>query len=466
MEIKDIELRELHREPEKYDQKEIFVRGWIRQNRSSNKFGFIALNDGSFFKPVQVVYESDKIGNFDEISKANLSAGVLVRGVLSLTPDAKQPFEIHAEEIVIEADSDADYPLQNKRHSMEFLREIAHLRPRANTFQAVFRVRSLVAFAVHSFFRDRGFVYVHTPIITGSDAEGAGEMFKVTTLDFDGIPRTEKGEVDYGEDFFGKACNLTVSGQLEGEIFALAFRNIYTFGPTFRAENSNTARHASEFWMIEPEMAFANLRDNMDVAEAMVKYIIKYVLEHAPEEMEFFDKFVDKGLLNRLQHIVDSDFERVTYTKAVETLQNCGEKFQYPVEWGIDLQTEHERYLTEKVFKKPIFVTDYPKDIKAFYMRLNNDGKTVAACDMLVPGVGEIVGGSQREERIDVLRSRMRELDLEEKDYWWYMQLRKYGGVKHAGYGLGFERMIMYITGMSNIRDVLPFPRTPKSAEF
>lgn len=466
MEIKDIELRELHREPEKYDQKEIFVRGWIRQNRSSNKFGFIALNDGSFFKPVQVVYESDKIGNFDEISKANLSAGVLVRGVLSLTPDAKQPFEIHAEEIVIEADSDADYPLQNKRHSMEFLREIAHLRPRANTFQAVFRVRSLVAFAVHSFFRDRGFVYVHTPIITGSDAEGAGEMFKVTTLDFDGIPRTEKGEVNYGEDFFGKACNLTVSGQLEGEIFALAFRNIYTFGPTFRAENSNTARHASEFWMIEPEMAFADLRDNMDVAEAMVKYIIKYVLEHAPEEMEFFDKFVDKGLLNRLQHIVDSDFERVTYTKAVETLQNCGEKFQYPVEWGIDLQTEHERYLTEKVFKKPIFVTDYPKDIKAFYMRLNDDGKTVAACDMLVPGVGEIVGGSQREERIDVLRSRMRELDLDEKDYWWYMQLRKYGGVKHAGYGLGFERMIMYITGMSNIRDVLPFPRTPKSAEF
>lgn len=466
MEIKDIELRELHREPEKYDQKEIFVRGWIRQNRSSNKFGFIALNDGSFFKPVQVVYESDKIGNFDEISKANLSAGIFVRGVLSLTPDAKQPFEIHAEEIVIEADSDADYPLQNKRHSMEFLREIAHLRPRANTFQAVFRVRSLVAFAVHSFFRDRGFVYVHTPIITGSDAEGAGEMFKVTTLDFDGIPRTEKGEVDYGEDFFGKACNLTVSGQLEGEIFALAFRNIYTFGPTFRAENSNTARHASEFWMIEPEMAFADLRDNMDVAEAMVKYIIKYVLEHAPEEMEFFDKFVDKGLLNRLQHIVDSDFERVTYTKAVETLQNCGEKFQYPVEWGIDLQTEHERYLTEKVFKKPIFVTDYPKDIKAFYMRLNDDGKTVAACDMLVPGVGEIVGGSQREERIDVLRSRMRELDLDEKDYWWYMQLRKYGGVKHAGYGLGFERMIMYITGMSNIRDVLPFPRTPKSAEF
>lgn len=466
MEIKDIELRELHREPEKYDQKEIFVRGWIRQNRSSNKFGFIALNDGSFFKPVQVVYESDKIGNFDEISKANLSAGVLVRGVLSLTPDAKQPFEVHAEEIVIEADSDADYPLQNKRHSMEFLREIAHLRPRANTFQAVFRVRSLVAFAVHSFFRDRGFVYVHTPIITGSDAEGAGEMFKVTTLDFDGVPRTEKGEVDYGEDFFGKACNLTVSGQLEGEIFALAFRNIYTFGPTFRAENSNTARHASEFWMIEPEMAFADLRDNMDVAEAMVKYIIKYVLEHAPEEMEFFDKFVDKGLLNRLQHIVDSDFERVTYTKAVETLQNCGEKFQYPVEWGIDLQTEHERYLTEKVFKKPIFVTDYPKDIKAFYMRLNDDGKTVAACDMLVPGVGEIVGGSQREERIDVLRSRMKELDLDEKDYWWYMQLRKYGGVKHAGYGLGFERMIMYITGMSNIRDVLPFPRTPKSAEF
>ncbi len=466
MEIKDIKLSELHKEPEKYDQKEIFVRGWIRQNRSSNKFGFIALNDGSFFKPVQIVYESDKIDNFDEIAKANLSAGILVRGVLGMTPQAKQPFEIHAREIVIEADSDPDYPLQNKRHSMEFLREIAHLRPRANTFQAVFRVRSLVAFAIHQFFRDRGFVYVHTPIITGSDAEGAGEMFKVTTLDLDNVPRTAGGKVDYGEDFFGKACNLTVSGQLEGEIFALAFRNIYTFGPTFRAENSNTARHASEFWMIEPEMAFADLDDNMDVAEAMVKYIIDYVLENAPEEMEFFDKFVDKGLLDRLKHIVDSDFERVTYTKAVEILKSSGGKFQYPVEWGVDLQTEHERYLTENVFNKPIFVTDYPKDIKAFYMRLNDDEKTVAACDMLVPGVGEIVGGSQREERMEVLQARMRQFDLDEKDYGWYMQLRKYGGVKHAGYGLGFERIIMYITGMGNIRDVLPFPRTPKSAEF
>lgn len=466
MEIKDIHLKELHKDPSAYADKEVIVRGWIRQNRNSNKFGFLAINDGSFFKPVQVVYEANKIDNFEEISKANLSAGVMVKGILTLTPDAKQPFEIQAMEIAIEADSDSDYPLQNKRHSMEFLREIAHLRPRANTFQAVFKVRSLVAYAIHKFFQDRGFVYVHTPIITGSDAEGAGEMFQVTTLDIDDTPRTKDGKIDFSKDFFGKACNLTVSGQLEGEIFAMAFRDIYTFGPTFRAENSNTARHASEFWMIEPEIAFADLEDDMDLAEDMVKYIINYVLENAPEEMKFFNSFVDKGLLERLNHVVNSEFERVPYTKAVEILQSCGEKFQYPVEWGIDLQTEHERYLTEKVFKKPIFVTDYPKDIKAFYMRLNDDGKTVAACDMLVPGVGEIVGGSQREERIDVLRQRMSELDLNEEDYWWYMELRKYGGVKHAGYGLGFERIIMYITGMSNIRDVLPFPRTPKTAEF
>lgn len=466
MEIKDIHLRALHMDPSKYADKEVIVRGWVRQNRNSNKFGFLAINDGSFFKPVQVVYEANEIDNFEEISKTNLSAGVMVKGILTLTPDAKQSFEIHAGEIRIEADSDSDYPLQNKRHSMEFLREIAHLRPRANTFQAVFRIRSLVAYAIHKFFQDRGFVYVHTPIITGSDAEGAGEMFQVTTLDLGDTPKTDEGKVDFSKDFFGKACNLTVSGQLEGEIFAMAFRDIYTFGPTFRAENSNTARHASEFWMIEPEIAFADLEDDMNLAEDMVKYIISYVLENAPEEMKFFHSFVDKGLLERLNHVVNSDFERVTYTKAVEILQGCGEKFQYPVEWGIDLQTEHERYLTEKVFKKPIFVTDYPKDIKAFYMRLNDDGKTVAACDMLVPGVGEIVGGSQREERIDVLRSRMAELDLHEEDYWWYMELRKYGGVQHAGYGLGFERIIMYITGMSNIRDVLPFPRTPKTAEF
>ena len=466
MEIKDIHLRALHMDPSKYADKEVIVRGWVRQNRNSNKFGFLAINDGSFFKPVQVVYEANEIDNFEEISKTNLSAGVMVKGILTLTPDAKQSFEIRAGEIRIEADSDSDYPLQNKRHSMEFLREIAHLRPRANTFQAVFRVRSLVAYAIHKFFQDRGFVYVHTPIITGSDAEGAGEMFQVTTLDLGDTPKTDEGKVDFSKDFFGKACNLTVSGQLEGEIFAMAFRDIYTFGPTFRAENSNTARHASEFWMIEPEIAFADLEDDMNLAEDMVKYIISYVLEKAPEEMKFFNSFVDNGLLERLNHVVNSDFERVTYTKAVEILQGCGEKFQYPVEWGIDLQTEHERYLTEKVFKKPIFVTDYPKDIKAFYMRLNDDGKTVAACDMLVPGVGEIVGGSQREERIDVLRSRMAELDLNEEDYWWYMELRKYGGVQHAGYGLGFERIIMYITGMSNIRDVLPFPRTPKTAEF
>ena len=464
--MKDIEIRELFRNKEKYGDQEVVVHGWVRGNRSSNQFGFLSINDGTFFTPLQVVYEADNLANFTEISKVHLAAGVTVRGTLALTPEAKQPFEIKAKEIVVEADSQSDYPLQKKRHTMEFMREIAHLRPRSNTFSAVYRVRSIVAYAIHKFFQEQNFVYVHAPIITGSDAEGAGEMFQVTTLDPDNLPRTEDGKIDYSQDFFGKETNLTVSGQLEAEAFALAFRNVYTFGPTFRAENSNTARHASEFWMIEPEIAFADLQDDMDLAEAMVKYIITYTLEHAPEEMNFFNQFIDKGLLERLDHIVNSNFERVTYTEAVEILQKSGKEFQYPVEWGLELQTEHERYLTEEVYKKPIFVTDYPKDCKAFYMRLNDDGKTVAACDMLVPGVGEIIGGSQREERLDVLEARMKELGISENGYEWYLDLRRYGGVKHAGYGLGFERMIMYLTGMSNIRDVLPFPRTPKSAEF
>lgn len=464
--MKDIEIRELFRNKEKYGDQEVVVHGWVRGNRSSNQFGFLSINDGTFFTPLQVVYEADNLANFTEISKVHLAAGVTVRGTLALTPEAKQPFEIKAKEIVVEADSQSDYPLQKKRHTMEFMREIAHLRPRSNTFSAVYRVRSIVAYAIHKFFQEQNFVYVHAPIITGSDAEGAGEMFQVTTLDPDNLPRTEDGKIDYSQDFFGKETNLTVSGQLEAEAFALAFCNVYTFGPTFRAENSNTARHASEFWMIEPEIAFADLQDDMDLAEAMVKYIITYTLEHAPEEMNFFNQFIDKGLLERLDHIVNSSFERVTYTEAVEILQKSGKEFQYPVEWGLELQTEHERYLTEEVYKKPIFVTDYPKDCKAFYMRLNDDGKTVAACDMLVPGVGEIIGGSQREERLDVLEARMKELGISENGYEWYLDLRRYGGVKHAGYGLGFERMIMYLTGMSNIRDVLPFPRTPKSAEF
>jgi len=462
----EVTVRQLYRETEQFADREITVRGWIRTNRGSNKFGFIELNDGSFFKSVQVVYEAEFLENFTEITKAPISAALNVTGQFVLTPEAKQPFEIKAKSVVIEADSAADYPLQKKRHSMEFLREIAHLRPRSNTFSAVFRVRSLVAYALHQFFQDRGFVYVHTPLITASDAEGAGEMFQVTTLDMENPPRTEDGEIDYSEDFFGKKTCLTVSGQLEGEIFAMAFRDIYTFGPTFRAENSNTARHASEFWMIEPEMAFCDLAGNMDVAEDMIKYVINYVLENAPEEMEFFNKFVDKGLLDRLDNIVSSDFERITYTKAIQLLQESGEEFQYTVEWGIDLQTEHERYITEKIFKKPVFVTDYPKEIKAFYMRLNDDGKTVAACDLLVPGVGEIIGGSQREERYELLKSRIEDMGMTEEDYWWYLELRKYGGVVHSGYGLGFERIIMYITGMGNIRDVLPFPRTPKTCEF
>ena len=464
--MKEILLRELFRNTDQYQDKEVTVRGWIRNNRSSNKFGFIELNDGSFFKSVQVVYEEEFIDNFEEISKAYVASALNVRGVVTLTPGAKQPFEIKAKEITVEATSTPDYPLQHKRHTMEFLREIAHLRPRSNTFAAVFRIRSLVSYAIHKFFQEQNFVYVHTPIITGSDAEGAGEMFRVTTLDMNQPPKTEDGKIDYSKDFFGKETNMTVSGQLEAETYALAIRNVYTFGPTFRAENSYTARHASEFWMIEPEIAFADLQDNMRLAEDMIKYIINYVLENAPEEMNFFNSFIDKGLIERLNNIVNSEFGRVTYTEAVDLLKKSGKEFQYPVEWGIDLQTEHERFLTEEIFKKPLFVTDYPKDIKAFYMRLNDDGKTVAACDLLVPGVGEIIGGSQREERLDVLTRRMEELGLCEKDYWWYLDLRKYGGVKHAGYGLGLERIILYITGMSNIRDVLPFPRTPKTAEF
>lgn len=464
--MKDIQLRQLFVNTNQYAGKEVVVRGWIRTNRSSNKFGFVEINDGSYFKSVQVVYEEENIENYEQIAKAPISAALYIVGDLVLTPEAKQPFEIKAREIVVEADSDADYPLQKKRHSLEFLREIAHLRPRSNTFAAVFRVRSLVAYAIHQFFQDNNFVYVHTPIITGSDAEGAGEMFRVTTLDMNNPPKTEDGKIDYSQDFFGKETNLTVSGQLEAETFALAFRNVYTFGPTFRAENSNTARHASEFWMIEPEVAFADINDNMELAENMIKYIINYILENAKEEMKFFNEFIDKGLLDRLNNIISNDFAKVTYTEAVELLKKSGKEFQFPVEWGIDLQTEHERYITEEIFKKPVFVTDYPKEIKAFYMRLNEDNKTVAAMDLLVPGVGEIIGGSQREERYDNLVARIKELGLREEDYWWYLDLRKYGGVKHAGYGLGFERIIMYITGMSNIRDVLPFPRTPKTAEF
>lgn len=461
-----ISINTLFKNSENYADKEITVQGWIRTNRDSNHFGFIELNDGTFFKSMQLVYEAEKLANFTEISKLPVATAVFAKGIFTLTPESKQPFELKCSELTVLATSNSDYPLQKKRHSLEFLREIAHLRPRSNTFSAVFRVRSLVAYAIHKFFQEQGFVYVHTPIITASDCEGAGEMFRVTTLDMENLPKSECGAVDYTGDFFGKEAGLTVSGQLEAETFALAFQNVYTFGPTFRAENSNTARHASEFWMIEPEIAFADLEDNMELAEAMIKYIINYLLENAKEEMEFFNSFVDKTLLKRLNAIANSDFGRVTYTEAVELLKKSGVTFQYPVEWGIDLQTEHERYLTEQVFKKPVFVTDYPKDIKAFYMRLNDDGKTVAACDLLVPGVGEIIGGSQREERYELLSKRMKELDLNEEDYWWYMDLRKFGGVKHAGYGLGFERIIMYVTGMANIRDVLPFPRTPKSADF
>lgn len=464
--MKAIEIKKIFRETEKYATKEITVAGWARSVRASNVFGFIELNDGTFFKNLQVVFEKEFLENFEEIAHLNIGSSIYVTGELVLTPEAKQPFEIKAKKITVEGLSTPDFPLQKKRHSLEYLRTIAHLRPRTNTFSAVFRIRSLAAYAIHKFFQDRGFVYVHTPIITSSDAEGAGEMFRITTLDLENLPKDENGKIDYTKDFFGKSTNLTVSGQLEGETYALAFRNIYTFGPTFRAENSNTPRHAAEFWMIEPEIAFADLKDDMELAEDMIKYIINYCLENAPEEFEFFSNFIDKGLLDRLNNIVSSEFAHVTYTEAVDLLLKSGKKFDYPVEWGIDLQTEHERYITEEVFKKPVFVTDYPKDIKAFYMKQNDDNKTVAAMDLLVPGVGEIIGGSQREENYYKLVARMKELGMNTDDYGWYLDLRKYGGTNHAGFGLGFERIIMYMTGISNIRDVSPFPRTVKNADF
>ncbi len=458
-------IKTLYRNSESYIDKKVSVCGWIRTLRDSKAFGFIELNDGTFFKNLQVVFD-DTLPNFKEVSKLPISSSLRIEGTIVATPQAKQPFEIKADNVVVEGMSNSDYPLQKKRHSFEYLRTIAHLRPRSNAFSAVFRVRSVAAYGIHKFFQEKGFVYTHTPILTGSDCEGAGEMFRVTTLDLKDIPKTEEGAINYKEDFFGKESNLTVSGQLNAECFALAFKNVYTFGPTFRAENSNTARHAAEFWMIEPEIAFADLGDDMELAEDMLKYVIKYVMEQCPEEMEFFNSFVDKGLLDRLNHIISSDFGKVTYTEAVKILKKSGKKFEYPVEWGTDLQTEHERYLTEEVFNRPVFVTDYPKEIKAFYMRLNDDNKTVAAMDCLVPGVGEIIGGSQREERLDVLEERIKELGLREEDYWWYLELRKYGGTKHAGFGLGFERLIMYITGMTNIRDVIPFPRTTGQSDF
>lgn len=460
-----LSVKDIFRNPENYLEKEVILQGWIRTSRSSKTFGFIELNDGSFFKNIQIVYD-DSLTNFAEIEKLAIYSALTIKGKLVSTPGAKQPFEVKAEEIIVEGYSTSDYPIQKKRHTLEYLRTIAHLRPRTNTLSAVFRVRSVLAFAIHKFFQERGFIYVHTPIITASDAEGAGEMFRVSTLDMYTPPKNDDGKIDFSEDFFGKETNLTVSGQLEGEAFALAYKNIYTFGPTFRAENSNTARHAAEFWMIEPEIAFAELKDNMELAEDMFKYIIKYVLENAPEEMEFFDSFINKGIIERLENIVNSDFGVVTYTQAIEILKEAKKDFQYPVQWGIDLQTEHERYITEEVFNKPVFVIDYPKEIKAFYMRVNDDNKTVAAMDLLVPGVGEIIGGSQREERYDVLEQKIRDNDMEPEDYWWYMELRKYGGTKHAGFGLGFERAVMYITGVTNIRDVVPFPRTVKSCEF
>lgn len=460
-----LSIKDIYRGYKDYLDKEIVLEGWIRTSRSSKAFGFIELNDGTFFKNLQIVYD-DSLTNFKDIEKLPIYSAIRIVGTLVETPEAKQPFEVKASAIELEGMSDSEYPIQKKRHTLEYLRTIAHLRPRTNTYSAVFRVRSILAFAIHKFFQERGFVYAHTPIITASDAEGAGEMFRVSTLDMLDPPKTEEGKVDFSKDFFSKETNLTVSGQLEAEAFALAFKNTYTFGPTFRAENSNTARHAAEFWMIEPEIAFADLTDNMKLAEDMFKYIVNYVLENAPEEMEFFDSFLSKGIIERLKSIVNSEFGVVTYTEAVELLKKSDEEFQYPVEWGIDLQTEHERYITEKIFQKPVFVINYPKEIKAFYMRVNDDNKTVAAMDLLVPGVGEIIGGSQREERLDVLTQKIIDNGMDPEDYWWYLELRKYGGTKHAGYGLGFERAIMYITGMSNIRDVIPFPRTVNSAEF
>ena len=460
-----IDVRELFREPEKYCDKEITVGGWVRSNRASKAFGFLVINDGTFFEPLQIVY-NDTLSNFDELGRINVGAAVIAAGKLVKTPDAKQPFELQASDVCIEGDSTPEYPLQKKRHTFEYLRTISHLRPRTNTFEAVFRVRSLIAYAIHKFFQERNFVYVHTPIITGNDCEGAGEMFRVTTFDPANPPLTDDGKVDYSKDFFSKETSLTVSGQLHGETYACAFKNIYTFGPTFRAENSNTTRHAAEFWMIEPEIAFADLKDDMILAESMIKYIINYVLENAPEEMNFFNQFVDNGLLDRLKGVASSEFGHVTYTEAIDILKEHNDEFDYKVSWGCDLQTEHERYLTEKIFKRPVFVTDYPKDIKAFYMKLNEDGKTVAAMDCLVPGIGEIIGGSQREDDYGKLTKRMAELGLKEEDYAFYLDLRKYGSVRHAGFGLGFERCVMYITGMGNIRDVIPFPRTVKTCDL
>lgn len=464
--MKRIEIAKLYENAEAYVSQPVQVCGWIRTNRDSKALGFMEINDGSCFKGVQVVFEAGKLSNFAETAKLNVGTAVIVKGDLILTPQAKQPFEINAISVEVEGASTPDYPLQKKRHSLEYLRTIAHLRPRTNIYSAAFRVRSVAAFAIHTFFQQQGFVYAHTPLISCSDCEGAGEMFRVTTLDMDNPPRNEDGSIDYSQDFFGKGAYLTVSGQLQGEIMAQAFGKIYTFGPTFRAEKSYTQRHAAEFWMIEPEIAFADLNDDMELAENMIRFVIKYVLEHCPQDIEFLNQFVDKGLIERLTAVANSDFGRVTYTDAIKMLEEHNDEFEFKVYWGCDLQTEHERFLTEQIFKKPVFVTDYPKEIKAFYMRLNDDGKTVAACDCLVMGIGEIIGGSQREERYDVLVNRIKELGLKEEDYWWYLDLRKYGGTKHAGFGLGFERLIMYLTGISNIRDVLPFPRTTGSADF
>ena len=458
-------IKELYKNTENYINKEVTLEGWVRTVRDSKTFGFIEINDGTFFKNVQIVF-TDKLSNFNEICKLTISSSIKVNGTLVKTENAKQPFEIQATNVEIESLSDSTYPLQKKKHSFEYLRTIAHLRPRANTFNAVFRVRSSLAYAIHQFFQERGFVYVNTPLITGSDAEGAGEMFNVNSFDLTNIPKTDNEKIDFSKDFFGKPAHLTVSGQLNGETFAEAFRNIYTFGPTFRAENSNTVKHAAEFWMVEPEICFADLADDMDLAEDMIKYIFKYVLDNCPEEMEFFNNFIDKGLLERLNHVINSDFVRISYTDAVKELEKHNAEFEYKVSWGIDLQTEHERYLCEQIFKKPVFVTDYPMDIKAFYMKQNPDGKTVAAADLLVPGIGEIIGGSQREENYDKLLNRMKELNMPIENYEWYLDLRKYGSCVHSGFGLGFERAIMYLTGMQNIRDVIPFPRTPKNCEF
>ena len=463
--MENVLIKDLYRNTDKYENKAVQVSGWVKTLRDSKNFGFIELNDGSFFNNVQIVFDNN-LSNFEEVRKLSISSSIIVIGKVVKTENTKQPFEIHAGEIEIFNQADLDYPLQKKRHSFEYLRTISHLRPRTNTFNAVFRVRSVLSFAIHKFFQERGFVYVHTPIITGSDCEGAGEMFRVTTMDMQNLPKAENGKVDYTQDFFGKESHLTVSGQLDVETFAHAFRNVYTFGPTFRAENSNTVKHAAEFWMIEPEICFANLQDDMDLAEDMIKYIISYVLENAPEEMEFFNKFIDTGLFDRLHNVLNSDFGRITYTDAIKELEKNNDNFEYPVHWGTDIQTEHERYLSEKIFGKPVFVTDYPKEIKAFYMKQNPDGKTVAATDLLVPGIGEIIGGSQREDDFEKLDKRLEELGLNKEDYWWYMDLRRYGSCVHSGFGLGFERMMMYLTGMQNIRDVLPFPRTPKNCEF